>query len=381
MALIRCPECGKEISDKAKKCPHCNYNFRLGATSFLKSKLFKRIIVVLSIVVVVGAGIIIYDKCITPYLEYNKALSYIKNDEYNMAIDILSDLNGYKNADDLIKECKADIVYQKKYEEALKHYNNEEYEESYRSFKIAGEYKDTQEYLEKVGETIYKKAEDYFDNQKYKEANAEWLIISEYKDSKDRATDSLDMLHLKEANNRIETKQYDEALDELNALSDGKKQSDDVKALKEQIWIEQLKDYYYDGHDSDVEKTISEWDYIPDNEEVKKIISDVENFKRMFGDKRGNYSIKNDYYCDLMFLVDYDEKEDKWVPEIFLNDGVYLGSNQMVEYSREKIVYQKLNRIYTFTFEGNNIIGELDIDGEVTKTEYIKKEDAILWRR
>lgn len=25
MALINCPECGKEISDKVKACPHCGY--------------------------------------------------------------------------------------------------------------------------------------------------------------------------------------------------------------------------------------------------------------------------------------------------------------------------------------------------------------------
>lgn len=25
MALIKCPECGKEISDKAQKCIHCGY--------------------------------------------------------------------------------------------------------------------------------------------------------------------------------------------------------------------------------------------------------------------------------------------------------------------------------------------------------------------
>lgn len=25
MALIQCPECGKEVSDKARKCPHCGY--------------------------------------------------------------------------------------------------------------------------------------------------------------------------------------------------------------------------------------------------------------------------------------------------------------------------------------------------------------------
>ena len=25
MALIKCPECSKEVSDKAKTCPHCGY--------------------------------------------------------------------------------------------------------------------------------------------------------------------------------------------------------------------------------------------------------------------------------------------------------------------------------------------------------------------
>ena len=25
MALIKCPECGKEISDKSKQCIHCGY--------------------------------------------------------------------------------------------------------------------------------------------------------------------------------------------------------------------------------------------------------------------------------------------------------------------------------------------------------------------
>jgi len=27
MALINCPECQKEISDKTKNCPHCGYPF------------------------------------------------------------------------------------------------------------------------------------------------------------------------------------------------------------------------------------------------------------------------------------------------------------------------------------------------------------------
>ena len=27
MALIKCSECGKEISDKAKLCPHCGFDY------------------------------------------------------------------------------------------------------------------------------------------------------------------------------------------------------------------------------------------------------------------------------------------------------------------------------------------------------------------
>ena len=28
MALINCPECGKEISDSTKICPHCGYKLK-----------------------------------------------------------------------------------------------------------------------------------------------------------------------------------------------------------------------------------------------------------------------------------------------------------------------------------------------------------------
>ena len=28
MALIKCPECNKNISDKAEACPHCGYNLK-----------------------------------------------------------------------------------------------------------------------------------------------------------------------------------------------------------------------------------------------------------------------------------------------------------------------------------------------------------------
>lgn len=36
MALISCPECGKEISDAARSCPHCGYSIREVAANQVK---------------------------------------------------------------------------------------------------------------------------------------------------------------------------------------------------------------------------------------------------------------------------------------------------------------------------------------------------------
>ena len=36
MALVSCPECGKEISDAARSCPHCGYAMRESAASQVK---------------------------------------------------------------------------------------------------------------------------------------------------------------------------------------------------------------------------------------------------------------------------------------------------------------------------------------------------------
>lgn len=35
MALIQCPECGKELSDKARRCPHCGCPAKMSQQQFI----------------------------------------------------------------------------------------------------------------------------------------------------------------------------------------------------------------------------------------------------------------------------------------------------------------------------------------------------------
>ena len=56
MALIKCPECGKEISDKATKCPNCGISFI--NTCLIKMKI-SVVVFIISIIVIIGCSLYI----------------------------------------------------------------------------------------------------------------------------------------------------------------------------------------------------------------------------------------------------------------------------------------------------------------------------------
>ena len=72
MALIKCPECEKEISDKAKNCPHCGcplnehdstnsyVDDNFVVKSVIKKPNRKIIIIVLAVILAIAVGIIIF---------------------------------------------------------------------------------------------------------------------------------------------------------------------------------------------------------------------------------------------------------------------------------------------------------------------------------
>lgn len=46
MAIVKCKECGKDISNKAKKCPNCGYDYN-------KSKMYKNVILASVIIIII----------------------------------------------------------------------------------------------------------------------------------------------------------------------------------------------------------------------------------------------------------------------------------------------------------------------------------------
>ena len=148
MAMIKCPEYGQEISDKAKKCVHCGKILiedkpatkicsdcgkenPIDATECIhcgcpfeedatvetpvqtapvekpKKDLKKIIIPIVAAVVVVVVGLIVYNvKVVKPQNTYNEAMTLLEKGKYNDADKLLKTIEGYKDVNEIIEQVK-----------------------------------------------------------------------------------------------------------------------------------------------------------------------------------------------------------------------------------------------------------------------------------
>lgn len=60
MALIKCPECGKEVSDKAEMCPNCGYKIASSNNNKRNKKINKPLFFILGVVIIVMILVIIF---------------------------------------------------------------------------------------------------------------------------------------------------------------------------------------------------------------------------------------------------------------------------------------------------------------------------------
>ena len=124
MALIQCPECGKEISDTSNHCIHCGYimsdNAKVDSKKTNK-KMIVIIVVLAFIVAFIAISLLIKDVFI-PASKYSEACQLLENQQFDEAIDIFTELGNYKDSKGKIREAENEkkIIEKLKIKEKLK---------------------------------------------------------------------------------------------------------------------------------------------------------------------------------------------------------------------------------------------------------------------
>lgn len=148
MAMIKCPECGQEISDKAKKCVHCGKVLiedkpatkvcsdcgkenPIDATECVhcgcpfeeettveipvqtaiaekpKKNMKKIIIPIVAAVLIIVVGLIVYNvKVVKPKNTYNEAMALLEKGKYEEADKLLDSIEGYKDVETVQEQLK-----------------------------------------------------------------------------------------------------------------------------------------------------------------------------------------------------------------------------------------------------------------------------------
>ena len=158
-----CINCGKQIDDDSKFCPHC------GAKEAEETPLVKKVENTseeknqkspdrkkskVPLLVVVGIFVVVIGyfsfRAISKMTTYNSAVEKYEHSSYVEAEELFTSLGDYKDASEYVTECQ--------YQQAIKDLEAGYYEEAIVTFTRLGEYEDSISYLEKaVSERKYAK--------------------------------------------------------------------------------------------------------------------------------------------------------------------------------------------------------------------------------
>lgn len=127
MALIKCPECGKEISDKAGQCPHCGYpidqvtipeNEIIGQNGIQEQqnniveqkpqkKISKNSIIIIGAIIgIIIIGVIAYLIVTADSREYDNAQKLYASEEYEDALTKFKELGTYEDSAEMVEKCE-----------------------------------------------------------------------------------------------------------------------------------------------------------------------------------------------------------------------------------------------------------------------------------
>jgi len=220
MALIKCSECGKKISDKASVCIYCgcpieynlssmNTNEDVQIRKIRGNSKYKAFLVGTSIGCTIIAVIVFLFLVIIPSNHYNNAVSLMDKGQYQEAINVFEQLDDYKDSSFRLIECKYNI--------ANFLMSTGQYQEAITIFESLVAYKDSKDNLI---ECKYRNAITLMNAGQCQEAIAVFEILGDYKDCKNHIIECK-YIH---ATTLIDAGHYQEAKEIFDAL-DGYKDS------------------------------------------------------------------------------------------------------------------------------------------------------------
>lgn len=130
MALVKCPECGKEVSDKAGKCPNCGFPIESASEKETeknmvadsevkqpdsgedevkaeKKKVSKKMVAISCIVLaIVIISAIAYFVVTADSRNYDAAQKFYTSEKYKEALDKFTKLGSYKDSKEMVKKCE-----------------------------------------------------------------------------------------------------------------------------------------------------------------------------------------------------------------------------------------------------------------------------------
>ena len=210
-------------------------------------------LVIICCLIVIALSVFILLRYLIPSYNYSKAIQLKESGKYDMAISVFKSLQGYKDSDLQIIECKEDQQYGDDYNKAIALAQDGKYTEAIEIFKSLGGYKDSEEQiinaeLDSKYKAKYNEALRLRDAERLEEAVAILETLEGYKDSKQIEEDLRSTIlyakyegPYKEAVSLISSERYDDALAILKAL-EGYKDSaqliSDVSAKIDEIRYE-----------------------------------------------------------------------------------------------------------------------------------------------
>lgn len=211
MALIKCPHCGKEISDKAKKCIYCKKNI---VGQFSEKKIYickecgnemeekkkicpkcgcpvekekrklpptvrKMILILIVAFAIIAAACIILFFCLHDYFSYKEALNNYNQGNYVLAAEQFKVIGEYKDSSEQYKKSI--------YALAKELYEEGDISGALEKFESIPNYSDSADILKEI---YYIQAHEFYDLEDYENAIPLFEKASGYKDADELLADS-----------------------------------------------------------------------------------------------------------------------------------------------------------------------------------------------